>query len=264
MALGYLKLHRSDQALALLSADPKAFNLLTWIAFRASRKTGEALIGDWKVMGATSEAAYRRAKKRLEATGLATFKPTSKGTIAKLVNTQVFDINMIDADDQSDEQPDDQRVKNPTIKPTTNKKFKKKLNTRNKEYTPRFLEFWEAFPKNRRGNKRPAFAEWQKIPPELHQQIINHVRTRCECDAEWLKENFRYVQHAERFLKHERFYDQFEERRDVRERIFDTRWSTNEKTRGSHQQPRSSQRSGERVIRDISHDLPQLDEGQVG
>ena len=216
MALGFLKLHRSDQALALLSADPKAFNLLTWIAFRASRETGEALIGDWKLMGATSEAAYRRTKKRLEATGLATFKPTSKG------------------------------------------------NTRNKEYTPRFLEFWEAFPKNRRGNKRPAFAEWQKIPPELHQQIINHVRTRCECDAEWLKENFRYVQHAERFLKHERFYDEFEERRDVRERIFDTRWSTNEKTRDSHQQPRSSQRSGERVIRDISHDLPQLDEGQVG
>ena len=43
MALGFLKLHRSDQALALLSADHKAFNLLTWIAFRASRKTGEAI-----------------------------------------------------------------------------------------------------------------------------------------------------------------------------------------------------------------------------
>ena len=132
MAAGFVKLNRSEQSMSLLSSDPKSFHLLTWIAFRASRETGEALIGDWKSMGATSEAAYRRTKKRLEATGLATFKPTSKGTIAKLVDTHVYDINMIEADDQSDEQPDDQSIKKPTIQPTTNKKFKK-LNTRKKK-----------------------------------------------------------------------------------------------------------------------------------
>ena len=263
MALGFVKLSRSDQALKLLSSDPKAFHLLTWIAFRASRETGEALIGDWKVMGATSEAAYRRAKKRLEATGLATFKPTSKGTIAKLVGTQVYDINIIEADDQSDEQPDDQRVKKATIKATTNKKLKN-LNIRNKENTLcLFDEFWQAFPKNRRGNKKPALAEWQKIPEELHRPIINHVKKRCACDPEWLKENFRFVQHAERFLKHERFYDEFEEKRDVRERIFNSRWSDrNPETRDANS--RSNRGRSQFVVRDISLDLPQLDEGKVG
>jgi len=264
MALGFVKLHRSDTALALLASDPKSFNLLTLIAFRASRETGEALIGDWKAMGATSEAAYRRTKKRLQAAGLATFKPTNRGTIATLADTRVFDINIIQGDEQSDEQPDDQALKKATSKATTNKKSKN-LNIRNKENTLcLFDEFWQAFPMNRRGNKKPAFEQWQKIPEELYRPIINHVKKRCECDPEWLKENFRFVQHAERFLKHERFYDEFEEKRDVRARIFDTSWSDNEKTRGSHQQPRSSGRSGECVVRDISHDLPQLDEGQVG
>ena len=132
MALGFVKLNRSDTALALLAGDPKSFNLLTLIAFRASRETGEAFIGDWKAMGATSEAAYRRTKKRLQAAGLATFKPTNRGTIAKLVDTRVFDINIIQGDEQSDEQPDDQSLKKATSKATTNKKFKK-FKPRNKE-----------------------------------------------------------------------------------------------------------------------------------
>ena len=77
---GYVKLNRSPQLLNLLETDHQAFVMLTWIAVRANRETGQAMIGDWQKMGVTSEATYRRIKNRIQAAGLATFKATNKGT----------------------------------------------------------------------------------------------------------------------------------------------------------------------------------------
>jgi len=131
---GFLKINRGLDAQDLLEGDPKAFLMLTWIALRASRETGEALIGDWRRMGATSEAAYRRTKKRLEATGLATFQATTRGTIATLVDTRVYNINRVKADDQSDDQSDEQTPKKATSKPTTNKNLKESFIKELKEY----------------------------------------------------------------------------------------------------------------------------------
>ena len=121
---GYIKLNRSPQLLNLLETDHQAFVMLTWIAVRANRETGQAMIGDWRKMGVTSEATYRRIKNRIQAAGLATFKATNKGTLATLVNISIFDINRVEADEQTDEQTDEQSPKKPTTQPTTNKNFK--------------------------------------------------------------------------------------------------------------------------------------------
>ena len=81
---------------------PKVFALLTLIAIRARRtnqlnihglSVGEALIGDYKACGLTRQE-YRTTKNKLERIGLATFRTTNKGTIATILDTSIYDINI--------------------------------------------------------------------------------------------------------------------------------------------------------------------------
>lgn len=108
---------RDGDALELIKENGNAFVLLTVIAFRAQRTAGynahnllpgEAFVGDLKSLDMT-ERGYRTAKLLLEKRGFATFKATSKGTIARLINTRVFDVNAEQSDEQSDEQPTSNR-----------------------------------------------------------------------------------------------------------------------------------------------------------
>lgn len=100
-ASGWIALHRSEEAFALLENHPNAFLLLTQIAIRAKwkdcqiagLKAGQALIGDWKKAGLPSEKAYRHAKKLLARWQLAAFQGTNKGTVATLSNSIVFSIS---------------------------------------------------------------------------------------------------------------------------------------------------------------------------
>lgn len=86
----------------VIAKNPKAWCLLCLIAKRAWRgpginrhgcQPGEAFIGDFATVGFT-EKQYRVAKKQLESFGLVSFRATSKGTIAKLLSADVFDINV--------------------------------------------------------------------------------------------------------------------------------------------------------------------------
>ena len=102
MTTGFIKLNRSNETFKLLN-DPDAFMLLTVIALRARRtdefnihnlKSGEALIGDYENYGLTRQQ-YRTAMKHLGQWGLATFKPTTRGTIARLADQRTYDINEV-------------------------------------------------------------------------------------------------------------------------------------------------------------------------
>ena len=95
-------LQRSKTTEELLQK-PDCFALLTQIALRAKRsddfnlqnlKVGESFIGDYQRAGLT-EQRYRTAKNNLSKWGFATFKATNKGTIAKLTDARVYDINVI-------------------------------------------------------------------------------------------------------------------------------------------------------------------------
>ena len=81
-----------------------AFILLALIAQRSKRSNdsnfndleiGECYIGDFKTYGVT-EKIYRNDKLFLEKYHFAAFKRASKGTIAKLLDKSIFDINIID------------------------------------------------------------------------------------------------------------------------------------------------------------------------
>jgi hypothetical protein len=95
----FIKFQLSKNSQEILKR-PKAFTLLAQIALKAKRtnslsvdylKFGEALITDPQQCGLTQQE-YRTAKKQLNKMGLVTFKTTNRGTIAKLLNTCVFDI----------------------------------------------------------------------------------------------------------------------------------------------------------------------------
>lgn len=92
---------RRDRQCEDLMKNPAVWTLLCLIAYRAKRtdslsyqnlKIGEALIGDHKTIGLT-EQQYRTAKRKLEMYGIVTFKGTTKGTIATLCDSTVFDLN---------------------------------------------------------------------------------------------------------------------------------------------------------------------------
>jgi hypothetical protein len=115
MSAGYFKCWRNGEAMELLLANHNAFILLYVIAYRAQRtggfnrhnlKPGQALIGDHKNYGMSLQN-YRTAKLRLQEAGFATFQATSRGTIATLADTRVFDINADEAN-----KPDNRRITN--------------------------------------------------------------------------------------------------------------------------------------------------------
>jgi hypothetical protein len=96
----FIKFLRSPESLELLKR-PKAFALFALIAYRAKRSDersvlglglGEALVGDLGSIG-LSEQEYRTAKQVLERMNLATFRGTTRGTVACLIDSRVFDIN---------------------------------------------------------------------------------------------------------------------------------------------------------------------------
>jgi hypothetical protein len=100
--IGYVQLLRTAETEEFMRRDPKGFILAAFIALRARRtgklnfdglRIGEAMLGDFATYGMT-EGEYREAKKRLEKIEFATFRTTGKGTIAKLINTDVFDPNL--------------------------------------------------------------------------------------------------------------------------------------------------------------------------
>lgn len=115
----------------LISKRPTAFVLLALIAKRAKRtldhpdpylEVGEALIGDYETYGVT-EQTYRTDKTFLKKYKFLTTKSTSKGTLAKIIKTSIFDINA------EDDQRANQRNTNDPL--TTNKNDNKESGTEN-------------------------------------------------------------------------------------------------------------------------------------
>ena len=129
----YFMAIRGDDGMELLQANPNAFILLYVIANRAQRtdkfnryhlKPGEALLGDYRVCGLTQQK-YRTAKHDLERWGFAKFRTTNKGTIATLLDSSVFDVNIRIGNEQDNELgneqiTDGQRTDNEQITTTKN------------------------------------------------------------------------------------------------------------------------------------------------
>lgn len=165
---GFIKYMRSEEAINLHS-NRNANHLLSIIAFRASRKgnpvlgvkPGEAFIGDYKKMGLTHRE-YRTAITNLVKWGYVTTITTNKGTIAKLCNSDVYDINS----DLFDKQTTIQRQTKDKQETTIKNERKKEINKNTKSD---FLD-----KNSKRKNKEEIRATLYKIfgPDEVHIENI--------------------------------------------------------------------------------------------
>ncbi len=119
--VGWVKAMRTSDALELIRANPFCYVMAATIALRArwtdgfnadGLEQGEALIGDFEQQGMT-EQQYRTTKAQLAKWGFATFRPTTRGTIAKLTDTRLFSLFIPDANGRNNGRPtDDQRTTN--------------------------------------------------------------------------------------------------------------------------------------------------------
>lgn len=128
----FIKYIPDSEISQFLESKPIANHLALIIAKRARRtkclinnlEIGEAFIGDCSKIGIT-EQQYRTAKKQLAKINFATFRTTNKGTIAKLANTEVWDINTESCNGQSNEQTTDKHTpKQRVTKNVKNKRMK--------------------------------------------------------------------------------------------------------------------------------------------
>lgn len=184
---GFIKLSRASVVDDLLRY-PFSFALATQIARRARWREGglnvhglnigEALVGDYKSLGMT-ERAYRTAKSLLEKCGVATFRPTNKGTIAKLCDASIYDINAGLSDEQSDRtttgkrRTSDEQSDRPA---TTNEEGKevKKGKQEKKPTPPRAAEEELKFPDGLDVEEfRTSFTEWMNFRRGLPGKVKN-------------------------------------------------------------------------------------------
>jgi hypothetical protein len=140
--LSFVMLMRSKATLELLKCR-NAFVQLGQIAYRARRTNeflvddldiGEALIGDFKSIGLTRQE-YRTALKKLVKWGFITIRATNNGTVAKLINSEVFDINAEIDNHHTNQLPTNEKP--PSGHPvTTNKKLKNENNEKKEKKGP--------------------------------------------------------------------------------------------------------------------------------
>jgi hypothetical protein len=123
---GFIQLKRSAATRELLARDPLAFALLTHIALRArwrselstrDLETGEALIGDFENYGMTRRE-YRTRVRRLVTWRKIEIRTTPKGTIARLISTDVFNINEQSGKNRLSERPSNFPIPNRSERPT--------------------------------------------------------------------------------------------------------------------------------------------------
>ena len=123
---GFIQLKRSVETRELLTRDPLAFALLTHIALRARWRSelstddlelGEALIGDFENYGMTRRE-YRTRVGRLVKWRKIEIRTTRKGTIARLISTDVFDINEQSDKNRPSERPSNLTSENSSERPT--------------------------------------------------------------------------------------------------------------------------------------------------
>jgi hypothetical protein len=173
---GWFRAMRGPDALEVIAANPLAYVLAAVICHRArfsgtfnryGLALGEALLGDHQSYGMT-ERQYRTAKHQLAKWRFATFKATTKGTVARLMDSRLFSVFRLDTDGQNDGQATDGRRLS-RAEDRKNRGLKKKIASRNSPA--------EAGTGDRSLRGQPSPAEVEKFRAEH--------RIDRECVADW-------------------------------------------------------------------------------
>jgi len=203
MVNGFVRLRRSVATLELLEGDPRAFLVLTLLAYRAKWSDGfnvrglahgEGLVGagDAKRVGLTREQ-FRGALKRLQRYKLITTRGTNRGTIVRLISSSIYDLSPPPgrrAEDPAGEPASDavHNHQTPSRQPLTKKerKGKKKINSDVcADLAAQFEAARKLYPGTKRGfdteldwlrRKHPQ--EWREIIPALEPAIRLQIANR--------------------------------------------------------------------------------------
>ena len=188
---GFIQLLRAEPAEALLRY-PNAFALLTLIALRARREVpqinphglqiGEAMVGDFAAVGLTRQE-FRSAISNLQKWSLITIRATNKGTIAKLSDSSVYDINS-GATNQQPNQPTTNQQPASNQQATTNNNVIKKEGNKtpmSDSATPSpdgagFEVFWQEYGR-KEGSKGKMNKQWDALKFATRQTILNGLST---------------------------------------------------------------------------------------
>jgi hypothetical protein len=134
---GWFKASRHGDAMELVKANPLALTL-AWVIARRARwnpeafnphclEMGEALLGDFEEYGMTRQQ-YRTTLANLQEWRFATIKPTTKGTVARLLDSRLFSVLPVEANQQTNHQksvkPTNELTIGATIGLTTNQELK--------------------------------------------------------------------------------------------------------------------------------------------
>jgi hypothetical protein len=197
MATPFFKALRSKEALDLMKYPP-AYMLLSQIAYRARRTDepnmyrltiGEAMIGDYGSIGVTRQQ-YRTAIDKLKSNQFITIRTTNKGTVAKLIDARVFDIN------EDSKQPSEKPKSNHPA--TTNKNDK---NEKNEIYD----QFYTSFP--RKVGKKKAGEIFNKLSNEQQLKACEGAKQyAAKCQRGGTAEQ--YILHPATFLNQARWEDE--------------------------------------------------------
>ena len=147
---GFVKYNRSEQSKRLHSR-PNENHVLSVIAYRTSREgnpvkgvqVGECIISDYDNFGLKRQP-MRTAITNLRKWGYITTRATNRTTYAKLVNTEVYDCNLIEANQQNNQQLTNKNAnEQPPKQPTANHYQEvKNKEVKNKELLPYEKEFF--------------------------------------------------------------------------------------------------------------------------
>lgn len=147
---GFVKYNRSEQSKRLHSR-PNENHVLSVIAYRTSREgnpvkgvqVGECIISDYDNFGLKRQP-MRTAITNLRKWGYITTRATNKTTYAKLVNTDVYDCNLIATNQQNNQQLTSKNTnEQPPKQPTANHYQEvKNKEVKNKEVLPYEKEFF--------------------------------------------------------------------------------------------------------------------------
>lgn len=203
----FIKMLKTTETIELLK-DRNAFALLAQIALRAKRtndfsvqklKLGEALIGDFKSIGLT-RGQYREATHRLTKYGFIAIKTTNKGTVAKLINSKIFDIN------KEGEQPPSQPSDNHQT--TTNKNDKNDKNILSSESRCPYPAIVDLF------NQTLAELPTVRLVTEERKKAMKArwLTSDVTQDIDWWKEFFNHIRQSEFLMgrKSEEFKARFD------------------------------------------------------
>jgi hypothetical protein len=197
----WFKAMRGDACIELIRLNPNAFALAYIIARRTRYRdgfnadglaAGEAMLGDYAEWGMTRQQ-YRTALRQLCNARFATIRATSRGTIARLMDTRLFDVLNAAANHPFNRRPTNSQPSD-NHQPTNGQPLTRRIRKLKKEEEssrfaeiPSWQEFWDYCRSLHGGLTAEWYArdKWEAANAENWKRMANWRAYARRCRAWW-------------------------------------------------------------------------------